>query len=109
MHPSLSRVQSDVHCFYADTMRDVDANQRDTATNDDAAREVADGLKSAFAAVAGANIADDEKGRLQQRLIAVTNMSKRDVVRAREQLARFNDEWNARMWGKDERDDGTDR
>lgn len=90
-------------------MRDADANPHAAAVNDTAARDVADGLKAAFAAVAGADITGDEKGRLQQRLIAVTNMSKRDVVRAREQLARFNDAWNARMRGKDEREDETDR
>src|SRR5688500_3079644 len=109
MRPSLFRAQSDVHSSYADTLRGVDANQRTSATNDGGARERADGLKTAFAADAGANISGDEKGRLQQRLIAGTNMAKRDVVRAREQLARFNDEWNARKRGKDEREDGTDR
>ena len=76
---------------------------------DDVAAQVAARLKDAFAAVMAAPLDADEKGRWHQRLLAVTNMSKHDVARAREQLDRFDDAWNARVRGKDEREDGTDR
>ena len=76
---------------------------------DDVAAQVAAQLKDAFAAVIAAPIDADEKGRWQQRLLAVTNMSKHDVVRAREQLNRFDDAWNTRARGKDDREDETDR
>jgi hypothetical protein len=76
---------------------------------DDVAAQVAARLKDAFAAVMTAPFDADEKGRWHQRLLAVTNMSKHDVARAREQLNRFDDAWNARVRGKDEREVGTDR
>jgi hypothetical protein len=79
------------------------------AAPDDVAATVAADLKDAFAAVIAAPIDADEKGRWHQRLLAVTNMSKHDVARAHEQLIRFNDAWNARVRGKDEREEGTDR
>lgn len=91
-------------CFYADTMTDAGG----TAPNDIAA-QVAERLKDAFAAVIAAAIDAEEKGRWHQRLLAVTNMSKHDVARAREQLNRFDDAWNARVRGKDEREDEADR
>lgn len=81
----------------------------DSNSSADAAQQVSESLKNAFTAVMNADIAPEERARWQQRLLAVTNMSKRDVVRAREQLDRFDDEWNARMRGKDEREDETDR
>lgn len=76
--------------------------QTDPTDATDAAARVSAALKGAFAAVAGADMDVHEKGRWQQRLIAVTNMAKRDVARAGRQLDRFNDEWNARVRGKDE-------
>ena len=78
-------------------------------TPDDVAAQVAAQLKDAFATVIAAPIDADEKGRWQQRLLAVTNMSKHDVARAREQLSRFDDAWNARVRGKEDREEGTDR
>lgn len=76
--------------FYADTMTDADSN----ATSEASAR-VADGLRTAFADVAAADVAPDVKGRWQRRLIAITNTAKHDVARADEQLDKFHDEWNA--------------
>ena len=81
----------------------------DTNSSRESADHVAAALKAAFTALGDADIAAEEKARWHQRLLAVTNMSKRDVVRAREQLDHFDEEWNARMRGKDEREDGTDR
>ncbi|MPZ74678.1 MAG: hypothetical protein GEU74_15925 [Nitriliruptorales bacterium] len=86
-------------------MNNPGTNPRD----DTITQQVSDTLRSAFAAIATADIAPDEKGRWQQRLIAVTNIAKRDVSRAHEQLVRFNDEWNTRLRGKDEPEDETGR
>ena len=69
----------------------------DAGTNqaaDDHAR-LSEGLRSAFAEVAAADIDAEQKGRWQRRLIAVTNMSKHDVSRAALQLDKFHGEWNA--------------
>ena len=76
--------------FYADTMTDADSN-----TTSEASARVADGLRTAFADVAAADLAPDVKGRWQRRLIAITNMAKHDVARADVQLDKFHDEWNA--------------
>lgn len=61
----------------------------------DAARflAVSDGLKQAFARLAGADLPVDAKGRWQRRLIAITNAAKRDLPRAQEQLVRFDQDW----------------
>ena len=75
-------------------------DRSDTAP-DDAAARVAHTLKAAFAAVASAPLPPDEKARWQQRLIAITNMTKHDVVRAHEQLQRLQREWNALGVGKE--------
>lgn len=76
--------------FYADTMTDADSN-----TAPEASVRVADGLRTAFADVAAADVAAEVKGRWQRRLIAITNMAKHDVARADVQLNKFHDEWNA--------------
>ena len=58
-----------------------------------AAAAVSDGLRDAFASIAAADIPADEKGRWQHRLIAITNMAKRDVSRASQQLERWTRDW----------------
>lgn len=67
----------------------------DSTTRDGAGDDVAEQLKSMFASVVAADLDVAEKGRWHKRLIAITNTSKHDVARAREQLQRFSDEWNA--------------
>lgn len=57
------------------------------------APDVADRLRDAFAAIAAADIPGDEKGRWHHRLLAITNMAKRDVARAGEQLTRWTHDW----------------
>ena len=54
---------------------------------------VSDGLRDAFAAVAAADLSAPEKGRWQHRLLAITNMAKRDVPRAAQQLQRWTRDW----------------
>jgi hypothetical protein len=75
----------------------------DTGSNStsDAARRVSQTLKIAFEVVASSALAVDDKGRWQQRLIAITNTTKHDVTRAHEQLKNFSDEWNALGAGKE--------
>ena len=55
--------------------------------------DVSTALRDAFATVAQSDLPVQDKGRWQQRLLAVTNMAKRDTARAREQLERFNADW----------------
>ena len=55
---------------------------------------VSEQLKVLFAQVVSADLPPDDKGRWHKRLIAITNTSKHDVVRAAEQLTRFQHEWN---------------
>jgi hypothetical protein len=81
---------------YADTMSESHSNL--TA---DASARVSETLKVAFDAVTTATLDVEEKGRWQRRLIAITNTSKHDVVRAQEQLQRFKEEWNALHAGKE--------
>ena len=61
---------------------------------------VSEQLKTLFAAVVEADLPPDDKGRWHKRLIAITNTSKHDVVRAGDQLERFVEEWNALHRGK---------
>ncbi len=77
-------------------MTEADAN-----SHDHVAKHVAQSLKVAFDAVATSPLPPTDKGRWQHRLIAITNMTKRDVARARDQLQRFVDEWNALGAGKE--------
>ena len=63
-------------------------------SSSDVAQRVAAVLKEAFVAVATSSLPVQDKGRWQQRLIAITNMTKHDVARASEQLDRFLREWN---------------
>ena len=91
-------------CAYADAM----ADQSDSTAND-VATHVAHTLKEAFAAVASAPLPPDERARWQQRLLAITNMTKHDVARAHDQLRRFQREWNALGVGKEIANDETDR
>ena len=76
---------------------------------DDPSAGLADGLRDAFAAIAAASMPVDEKGRWQRRLLAITTASKRDVVRAREQLDRFRGEWDARNGESNSAIDVSDR
>ena len=82
-------------------MPDADSN----STSQTATR-VAEGLRTAFADVAAADVEGDVKARWQRRLIAITNMAKHDVDRAGVQLDTFYDEWNA---AKKTMHDETDR
>ena len=59
------------------------------------ARELADGLRDAFAALARASLSPPQREQMQRRLLAITTASKRDVARAREQLARFTSDLHA--------------
>lgn len=61
--------------------------------------DVSDGLRDAFAGVASADLPAEAKARWQQRLIAITNMAKRDTARAAAQLERFNRDWAAENSG----------
>lgn len=54
---------------------------------------VSDGLREAFAQVGAAKLRADEAGRWQRRLIAITNVAKRDLAGALEQLERFEADW----------------
>ena len=67
----------------------------------DAATHVAAVLKAAFAAVASSPLPAEDQGRWQQRLIAITNLTKHDVARASQQLDRFLREWNDVDGGKE--------
>jgi hypothetical protein len=57
---------------------------------------LSDGLRIAFAEVAGAKLNGDERARWQRRLIAVTTVAKRDLDDALEMLERFERDWSAR-------------
>ena len=81
---------------YASTMTDAHANP-----HDEVGARVSEQLKSAFADVAAADIDGATKGRWQRRLLAITNTSKHDVVRAAEQLDRYQREWNTLVRGKE--------
>ena len=61
--------------------------------------DVSAALRDAFAMVGQADLPDDDKGRWHQRLIAITNMAKRDTARARQQLERFEADWRAEISG----------
>lgn len=54
-------------------------------------------LKDAFAALAGADVAPDDRERLQRRLIAVTNTAKHDLGSAEAALDRFDVELAAAL------------
>lgn len=61
---------------------------------------VGDWLKEAFARVGGAeDLSPEERRRWQQRLVAITNTTKRDLPRAREQTRRFDRDWAERVSG----------
>ena len=57
---------------------------------------VSEGLRDAFSLVAAAKLRPDEAGRWQRRLIAITNVAKRDLAGAWEQLERFQADWAQR-------------
>ena len=59
--------------------------------------DVSGALRDAFAALGQADLPNDDKARWHQRLIAITNMAKRDTTRAREQLARFEADWESEI------------
>ena len=75
-------------------MNDEGEHGGDDTVDDDELQRLSEGLKEAFARVAQSQLAPDEKGRWQQRLIAVTNSAKRDQGRALASLARFNEDWH---------------
>ena len=57
---------------------------------------VSEGLRAAFADVTAAKLTPAEMTRWQHRLIAITNVAKRDLPGALEQLERFQSAWDAR-------------
>jgi hypothetical protein len=61
-------------------------------SEDDASR-LAEALREGFARLAAAQLEPAERGRWQQRLIAITNAAKRDLPRALAQLERFERDW----------------
>lgn len=56
--------------------------------------EIGERLKTAFAALV--ELPPEQRPRWHQRLIAVTNTTKRDLSRAVEQLDRYDRDWAAR-------------
>lgn len=57
---------------------------------------VSEGLRAAFTEVTAAKLTAAEMTRWQHRLIAITNVAKRDLPGALEQLERFQSAWEAR-------------
>jgi hypothetical protein len=57
---------------------------------------VSDGLRDAFAQLGQAKLRPDEAGRWHRRLLAITNVAKRDLPGALEQLERFQRDWSQR-------------
>lgn len=84
-------------------MNDPTANAPGEATR------LADGLKDAFAALAAADVAVEDKARWQQRLLAITNASKHGVVRALERLEAYWRDWEAWLSDAQSGNDETDR
>lgn len=61
---------------------------------------VSEWLREAFARVGTeGELSPEERRRWQQRLVAITNTTKRDLVRAREQTRRFDHDWEQRPGG----------
>lgn len=89
--------------FYARRMSETSPNPQSTSDR------ISEQLKTLFAAVVTADLAPDEKGRWHQRLIAITNTTKRDLNRAAQQLERFVDEWNASQRGTENAHGDSDR
>lgn len=58
--------------------------------------KVSDGLRDAFALLGEAKLRPDESTRWQRRLIAISNVAKRDLTGALEQLERFQHDWAQR-------------
>lgn len=57
---------------------------------------VSEWLREAFARVAAdQELSPEERRRWQRRLVAITNTTKRDLVRAREQTRHFDRDWEA--------------
>lgn len=57
---------------------------------------VSEGLRDAFARLGEAKLRGDEAGRWHRRLIAISNVAKRDLPGALEQLGRFERDWTHR-------------
>ena len=57
---------------------------------------MSEGLREAFAQLGEAKLRPDEAGRWQRRLLAITNVAKRDLPGALEQLERFQADWSHR-------------
>lgn len=57
---------------------------------------VSEGLRDAFARLGEARLRADEAGRWHRRLIAISNVAKRDLPGALEQLERFDRDWSHR-------------
>lgn len=65
---------------------------------DEALRErVGEDLKQGFAALGGPALADADKSRWHQRLIAITNSAKHDLPTAEARLARYWSDWEAQV------------
>ncbi|HWH31345.1 MAG TPA: hypothetical protein VNU01_01595 [Egibacteraceae bacterium] len=57
---------------------------------------VSDGLRAAFAELGATKLRADEAARWHRRLIAISNVAKRDLPGALEQLERFEHDWSHR-------------
>jgi hypothetical protein len=62
------------------------------AGGDVRALRLSDGLKEAFAGLAGADLGPEDRQRWHRRLLAVTNLAKHDVGRAEARLDRLRDD-----------------
>lgn len=63
------------------------------ADDPEQAERLSAALRDTFAMLAAAPLPPEDKGRWQQRLIAITNSAKRDLQRADASLRRFLAEW----------------
>jgi len=59
--------------------------------------ELSRGLREALAAVAAAELPAGQRARWQHRLAAITDVARRDVGTAADELARFERDWTRRM------------
>jgi hypothetical protein len=66
---------------------------RDVGVDAELFMRVSGSLKEAFAALEAANLPQDQRGRWQRRLVAITNTAKRDLGQAEAQIKRFRADW----------------
>jgi len=54
---------------------------------------LSEGLRDAFARLGSHELTEDQRGRWQRRLLAITNAAQRDLPRAQAQLDRYDADW----------------